>query len=152
MKRLRDVMIEDSDNNNTLARAIAPEDICEGDFLAVLAEVDEFLPIGVLFDCSAFHQPKWLEPVRVRFLPCGESVPLKVEAVCLPFVLVKAPLPAAFRMFGYVSPAAPSTVLRTLDVRRYRLARLTPEYGKRVYKLLKDRGEKKRSSAVDEDV
>ena len=53
---------------------------------------------------------------------------------------------------GCVNPAAPMTVLRTLDVRRYRLARLTPDYGKRVYKLLKDRGEKKRSAPGEDDL
>lgn len=141
--------------DNTLAQAIAPEDIREGDFLAVLSEVDEVLPFGALFDCSPFNQPRSLEPVRVQWLPCGESVPLKVEAVCLPWVLVKAPMSAAARMFGWLHAGAsttPTTMLRTLDVRRYRLARLTPDYGKRVYKLLKDRGEKKRSSAGDEDL
>jgi hypothetical protein len=40
MQRQCDVMIENSDSNNRLARAIAPEDIREGDFLAVLAVVD----------------------------------------------------------------------------------------------------------------
>lgn len=139
------------ERENILAQAIAPEDIREGDYLAVLSEIDEFLPIGVLFECSAFNQPRSLQPVRVQWLPCGESVPLKVEAVCLPFVLVKAPAPVIFSIFGGSGAGAPSTVLRTLDVRRYRLARLSEAYGKRAYKMLKDRAEKKRSAGCADD-
>lgn len=143
-------MSKDNSHHSTLAHAIAPEDIREGDFVAVLAEVDELLPIGVLFECTPLNQPRSVEPVRIQWMPCGESVPLKVEAVCLPWVLVKAPLSPAARIYGFVDRHAPYTLLRTLDVRRYRLARLTPEYGRRVWRLLKQRAERSRHTDDDD--
>jgi hypothetical protein len=106
---------------NTLARAVAPEDISEGDYLAVLNEIDEYVPMEITLE--PWRGGRMIEPIRILTLPCGECMPMKVEAVCLPFVLIK-------RIDGGV---------RTLDARRYRLARLRVDYGKRVWKLLKDK-------------
>jgi len=132
--------------DSTIVKPLAPEDIRPGDYLAVMHEVDEYLPIGALLDCSAFNQPRSLQPVQVQWLPCGECVPLKVKAVCLPFVLVKAPRPQPLGFLA-LGRGGSGPILRTLDVRRCRLARLSHAYGKRVFKLLQERASKKRAAA-----
>ena len=68
----------------------------------------------------ALRAPK---PVSTLWLPFGQNEPVKVKQVCLPFVLAKQP----------------DGKLRTLDVRRYRLALLPDEYGRKVFRLLKER-------------
>jgi hypothetical protein len=87
----------------SLAKALAPEEIRRGDFVAPLYLVAEY-PSWYWDD--AFHSRE--TTVRVPLMPSCEPQPLKVRRVCLPFVLVKTPEGAE----------------RTLDVRRYRLARL----------------------------
>jgi hypothetical protein len=54
------------------------------------------------------------ELVRIRTTPREDAVPLKVRAVCLPFVLARPPQGGE----------------RTLDVRRCRVARLDRAYAK----------------------
>jgi hypothetical protein len=133
---------------SSVVRPIAPEDIREGDYLAVLHVVHEQAPLVVPAEGWS-NASRSMEPMRVTMLPCGDNVPLKVEAVCLPFVLVKAPLSPAARAFGFADMSAPTTLLRTLDVRRYRFARLPEEYGRRVYRMLKRRGERKQAGAYE---
>jgi hypothetical protein len=110
------------ENANSLARAIAPEDLDPGVFVTVLHVVGEHLPMF----CADESSWKAIKPLRVLWLPpafLGAGEPLKVEAVCLPWVLVKE--------------AAGS--VHTLDTRRYHLARLSEDYGKRAWKMLKER-------------
>lgn len=94
----------------TLVRALAPEDIRPGDYVAVLHEVYEY---PTWFWCDGGLALPREEAVRVRFTPPDDAAPLKVEAVCLPFVLVRQ---ACGRH-------------RTIDVRRRPLARLAKSYG-----------------------
>jgi hypothetical protein len=89
----------------SLARALAPEDVRAGDFVAVLYEVVEW---PSWFWCGDSTLVPRDEPVRIATIPRDEPVPKKVRAVCLPFVLVRDPC-------GRES---------MLDVRRCRLARL----------------------------
>ncbi|MCA9238035.1 MAG: hypothetical protein KDA44_21325 [Planctomycetales bacterium] len=108
----------------TLAKPLAPEDVRPGDYVAVLDwtfEVPSYFWEG---------EESWRreDVVRIRFLPHRELlVPLRVDAACLPFVLAKTP----------------SGDARTVDLRQVRLARLDGEYGKRAWKALKPRREKK---------
>jgi len=136
------------ETENTLARAIAPEDIRVGDYLAILNVVHEEVPVMVPSEGWS-AAPTSIEPVRMLLLPCSESVPLKVQAVCLPFVLVKSPPRPVFGPSGGTTNAP--ALLRTLDTRRYRLARLSADYGKRVYKMLKQRAGRKAESASDDE-
>lgn len=124
-------MNENDVRPNSLAKAIAPEDLSEGDLIAVLNVVDEFVPM--LLTHEAWQSSKSVEPIRVLYLPCGDSAPMNVDAVCLPFVLVKHA----------------DGSIRTLDVRRHRFARLPAEYGKRVWKLLKEKRADKDSTCND---
>ncbi len=130
------------DRHNLTARAIAPEDITVGDYVAVLNWIDEVFPIGALFDCSAINTPHTLEMIRVQRIPAAACVPLKVEAICLPWVLVKSPMPSARAMNNWNSSQRP-LLLRTLDVRRVRLARLSDAFGEQLYRALKGRFQKK---------
>src|SRR5690349_4381542 len=97
----------------TLARVLAPEDVRVGDFVAVLDELYE-LPSYCWRDDVVLHPRD--ELVRIRLMPTQENPPLKVKAVCLPFVLVKRPLGEC----------------HVLDLRRLRLARLDRRYGRAV--------------------
>ena len=110
----------------TLAKALAPEDVRPGDFVAllhVIAELPSFLW------CTETWALPVHEPVRIQFAPGGGGVPLKVKSVCLPFVLVK--LPTGGR--------------RTLDLRQCRLARLDISYAKLAWKARKKRGRSRRN-------
>jgi hypothetical protein len=87
------------------AKVLAPEDVRAGDYVAVLQVVHE---IPSFWWCEGMGTIRPEEPVRVPFFPKHAGVPLRVRSVCLPFILVKSPTGS----------------LRSLDVRRCRLARL----------------------------
>ncbi len=67
------------------------------------------------------------EPVRIQLVPHGSGRPLKVESICLPFVLVKRP----------------SGKRRTLDLRTCRLAGLDEGFGTVSWKAHKKAYKKK---------
>ncbi len=102
----------------TLAKALAPEDVRPGDYVTPLVEVAE-VP-SFYWDADATTLPRD-EPVRIRFVPAGGGVPLRVKGVCLPFVLVKYPCGRR----------------EALDVRRCRLARLDRHYAAAAWKAYK---------------
>jgi len=54
----------------------------------------------------------------VRWLPCGDVSPMKVIAVCIPYILVKDQYDEA----------------RTLDTRRYDLVQVSDAYARKAYK------------------
>lgn len=105
------------DREHQLARPRAPEDVRRGDYVSVLHVVGEHLCCEQL----AQAQYRSVEPVRIAWLPFGDPTPMKVLEVCLPFVLVRE------------ADGAP----RTLDTRRYRLARVTEEFARKAFKRLK---------------
>jgi hypothetical protein len=92
-------------DETSLAKALAPEEIRRGDFVTPLFVVSEW-PSWYWDDDDALHPRD--ELIRIRSTPCDEATPLKVTAICLPFVLVETPAGEG----------------KTLDVRRLRLARL----------------------------
>ncbi len=100
--------------DTTLAASVAPEDLKCGDFVAVLNEVIEY-PSFFWFDLDATKRD---ELVRIRSIPSGSGMPLKVKAICLPFVFVKPPVGQC----------------ETIDIRRVQLVRLNERYGKTVWK------------------
>ena len=106
-----------NDENCSTAATVAPEDLRRGDFVAVLSEIVE-LPTFLWFETLPGCQE---ELVRVRRLPTDDRTPLKVKAICLPYVFVKLP----------------SGGCRTLDIRLSSLARLEKDYAKVVWKALK---------------
>ncbi len=104
----------------TLAKSLAPEDVRVGDYVAPLFETYDYASFFWYCDDALDDRS---QTVPIRFLASESGVPLKVESVCLPFVLVKHPRRGSF----------------TLDVRRHQLARLDGSYAKQAWKALKQR-------------
>lgn len=105
----------------TLARPLAPEEVRVGDFVAVLNVTYE---LPSFWWCAESYRIPHEQPVRLQYLPEDGGTPLKVRAVCLPFVLVKTH----------------DGQHRTLDVRKYRLARLDRGFAKIAWREAKKKG------------
>lgn len=114
----------DDPRRSTVAMTAAPEDLRRGAYVAVLNEVVEF-PGCCWFDLPA--QPPE-EPVRVRFMSQDSGTPVKVQALCLPFVFVRHP-------DGWTE---------TLDVRRVQLVRVSRAYARAVWKSVRKEQERRR--------
>lgn len=69
----------------SISRRLAPEDIVPGAFIALSAKVHEIFPIW-LVGCVPGAP---LEMIRVRCLACAEGLPRRVISVCLPFVMTE---------------------------------------------------------------
>lgn len=111
----------------SVAATVAPEDLHCGDYVAVLNETFEW-PSFLCGDASLVTTDE-TGCVRCQFK--GDGRPLKVKAICLPFVFVKPPHGASF----------------TLDVRSTQFVRLQVEYAKTVRKQL--RKDAKQSTSAD---
>lgn len=112
-----------------LARSLAPEDLRRGDYVAILNEIREYP--SFLWCLDTLLSPPH-EPVRVQWSAEEVGTPLKVKAVCLPFVFVKAPC----------------RVYRTLDMRQCKVVRLSRGYARLVWKALSSRRRKKSAAAT----
>jgi hypothetical protein len=106
-----------------VARSLAPEDLSCGDCVAILHEIVEWP--SFFWSCDAQLLPPD-ELVRLAVRSSEGGTPLKVKAICLPFVFVKRPCGTH----------------RTLDVRQHRLVRLAPEYAASVWKAMSKRAAK----------
>lgn len=111
----------------SVAARIAGEDIQPNDFITILNEVVE-LP-SYLWNCSggAFSID---ELVRIRYMPEEAGQPLKVFAICLPFVYGKSP----------------SGGTAVVDTRRQQVVRLDPVNGRAIWKELRPASRKKRKA------
>jgi hypothetical protein len=107
--------VESEGADATLARPLAPEEVRAGDFVAVLHVTYE---LPSFYWCAESYRIPHNEPVRLQYLPDDAGTPLKVRAVCLPFVLVKMH----------------DGQHRTLDLRKHRLARLDRRFAKIAWK------------------
>lgn len=101
----------------SLAASIAPEDIRTGEFVTILNETLEF---PAAFLCNAAYSGAD-DVVRIQLKPSDSGRPMKVIAVCLPFVHV----------------CLPRGKRQTLDVRKVQLVRLTNRYAKTVWRTSK---------------
>jgi len=99
------------------AACVAPEDLNRGDYIAVLTEIVEF-PSFFWHDAVPSERD---ELVRVRCIPGESGMPLKVKAICLPFVLVKSSLGEC----------------ETIDIRKVQLVRLDKQYAKAASRKLR---------------
>jgi hypothetical protein len=109
-----------STSDSDLAASIAPEDLQRGNYVALLSVTHEY---PSFFWCSDATLVPRGEPVRIPFTGSDGGIPLKIKAICLPFVFVKDP----------------TGKHRHLDTRLCRLVRLSPSYAKSVWKLMKKR-------------
>lgn len=100
----------------TVATVLAPEDIAVGDYVGVLSATYDLIGLP-----SCVGEPRPLAVHRVAFIPNDTDPPLLVEGVCVPFVLVKDT----------------KGKRRVIDVRRFRLARVAPEFGAQVFSLMR---------------
>jgi hypothetical protein len=114
---------------SSIARAIAPEDIRAGMYIALLHEID--------FGCGFCWE---VEPAlmaargpRLR-IPC-EADPYHVKAVSLPFILVQ-------QADGDVT---------TLDARRYRFARLPSAFGRKAFESMRKEKDAEQVDAKKEE-
>lgn len=105
-------------SEGSLAKPLAPEEICVGDYVSLL-HVFYDLPSFLWCGDSALQRRD--ETVRICYLPETGGVPFKVKSICLPFVLVNKS----------------DGTQQTLDVRKVRLARLDRDYAKAAWKLNK---------------
>jgi hypothetical protein len=96
-----------------VARSLAPEDLKVGEYVAITAVIHE------VYLCAQLERGYGpYEPVRLVCTECSDGAPLKVLAVCIPFVLV----------------ADGHGQRRPLDIRRLRLARLPRDYARKALK------------------
>jgi hypothetical protein len=102
----------------TLAKSLAPEEICQGDYVTPLSVIYE---LPSFWWCAEAWRLPLAEPVRVRYISPCDGVPLRVQSVCLPFVLAK-------------QPGGHSV---TIDIRRCQLARLDRGFARRTWKCIK---------------
>lgn len=114
----------------SLARPIAPDDLRRGEYVAVLHEVCE-LPSFWCSD-SGLMAPDQVIEITYRPLP-EDREPLKIVALCLPFVFVKRP----------------NGEHRTLDIRGCALVRLDREYARAVWKGLKKKDKTARKQTAN---
>ena len=102
----------------TVAATIAGEDVSCGDFVAMLTTIYE-APSYLWDGCGASMQPH--ELVRLRMIPSDAGFPLKVFAVCLPFLYAKNSIGE----------------LKVLDLRQQQIVRLDRRCAKEVWNELK---------------
>src|SRR5262245_8588984 len=110
-----------SNDELAVAASVAPEDLRCGDYVAVLSVIHEY---PSFFWCGDSGMSAREDPVRVESLDTENVAPLKIKAICLPFVFVKDAMGKH----------------RTLDVRLCRLARLSAEYARKVRKAVRQKG------------
>jgi hypothetical protein len=113
-------------NKQYITKTLAPEDIRVGAYVTVLQTISEFLPHMLCVDDGI--RQRSVEPVRVRWLPCEPTPPMKVKAVCLPHVFVRCP----------------NREHRTLDVREQIIGEVPRDYAQTVVDAIRARHESMR--------
>lgn len=113
----------------SLAASVAPEDLQCGDYVAILNVVYEYPSFLWCCDETTVSRDK---PVRVQCLAPDGGTPLRVKAICLPFVFLK-------------TPAGRS---HTVDVRQVQFVRLHADFAKLVWKNL--RQQRNRRDGMDD--
>jgi len=96
-------------------RPVAPEELAPGMFVCVMSATSQAWP-----DTDCVPGGSTLRVLRLVFIPEGAGVPLRVQSVCLPFVLVS----------GFDGRA------QTLDIRLVRLARVRKKHAKAAFEAL----------------
>jgi hypothetical protein len=100
------------------AMTVAGEDIACGDYIARLNETVD-LPSFMWDACGASLSPH--EMVRLKVIPSTAGQPLRVIAICLPFVYAKTP----------------GGETATIDTRRIQLVRLHRKCAKMIWRELR---------------
>jgi hypothetical protein len=114
----------------TAAATVAGEDLACGDYVALLNETVDF-PSFLWDACGASLSPH--ELVRLKVIPSAAGYPLRVIAICLPFVYAKTPDGKAV----------------TIDTRRTQLVRLHRKCAKVMWKELRSMSKQPGSPRLD---
>lgn len=102
----------------SVVATVAPEDLQQGDYVAVASVICEFPSFFWMGDAETMPPG---EVVRIQTLPGDAGTPLRIKDVCLPFVLVKCP----------------DGQVQSLDVRQTQLVRLRRRYAKTAWQALR---------------
>ena len=108
-----------------LAKSLPADDIRLDDYVAQLRIIYQY-PSYLWNGADTTTLPP-NQPVTIEWNQSTEEAPLRVKAICLPFVFVQTV----------------DDRYRTLDVRRETLVRLDADYGDFVWKTLKNRDKSK---------
>jgi hypothetical protein len=119
-------------SETSLAASVAAEDLHAGLDVAVLNETFEFP--SFLWDCDGSTAPRQ-EVVRIQCAARNSGMPLRVRAVCLPFVLV----------------TDPNGARRVIDIRLAQLVRLDAQYARLVRKELRRGGQRHNRRATPDE-
>ena len=111
------ISADNSECEAYVARSLAAEDLRQGDYVGILHETMEVPSFH--WTCDGQLLPPD-ELVRIVYQPTEGGTPLKVKAICLPFVFIKKP----------------TGEHQTLDVWRHQLVRLSRSYARLVWKSL----------------
>lgn len=99
------------------AKPVAPDDLVVGDWVSILRVACEVPSFYWADSVGSFAR----EVVRLEFLPNESGIPLRVRAICLPFVAVQAA----------------NGEITSLDVRRCQIARLDRQFARFMWKSLR---------------
>ena len=108
----------------TLAASVFGEDLACGDYVAVMHTTVD-IPSYMWDACGVSLSPH--ETVRLKYIPDDAGRPLKIIAVCLPFVYAKTP----------------EKQTEIIDTRRMQLVRLDRQCAQAAWKELRSSGKKK---------
>ena len=114
----------------TAAATVAGEDLACGDYVSLLNETVDF-PSFLWDSCGATLSP--YELVRLKVIPITAGRPLKVIAICLPFVYAKMP----------------GGEMSTIDTRRTQLVRLNRKCARVIWKELQSNAKQENPSSRD---
>jgi hypothetical protein len=117
--------LKHTSHDGQLAKTLAGEDLRQGDVVAILDVIQEY---PSFLWCDDPHVLPPHEPVYVRCRGQHTGKPLKVKAICLPYILVKTPKGRH----------------KTLDLRQCRLVRLGDGYARTAWKRFRKAGKKDR--------
>lgn len=123
---IKETQSETSDNG--FAKRLHPEDISVGDAILV-SETQYEIPSFLWCGADTFALPPE-SPVRISLKACPNQAPLKVKAICLPYILCRDSKRRA----------------RLLDVRQVQLMKLARSFSDSFRKALKE--ERKKSKKV----
>ncbi len=100
---------------HTAVQSIAADDVSVGDFVVVMNVTLQYPSFLWCHEPVAFSRP---EMIPLNWMPTDGGKPLKVIAICIPFLLVK-------KVDG---------TRETLDLRQCRIARISPEFAEKIRK------------------
>ncbi len=113
------------DNGISVVRQVRADDVCVGDYVVVMHESYDFVSMACFSDADS------TKVERVTVLPNETKPPVRIEAVCVPFLMVKA-------------VGGKRTMV---DMRRVQLGQVSSRFGRSVFAALRPKRSKKSGKA-----